>query len=96
MAVPEDRFADIQLDKVGPLPTSKNYKYILTTLYLIYPLRDISLSTVASIFANYTTRFDIPLQITTIQSTQFMFKLFTKLVKFLGSRKITISPYHPQ
>lgn len=101
--IPNGRFEHIHLDIVGPLPPSHGYRYLLTIIDRfsrwpeVYPLRDITASTVVDSFvSNFVSRFGVPLQITTDQGGQFTSQMFSELAKFLGSHKIMTSPYHPQ
>ena len=101
--IPPGRFEHIHLDLVGPLPVSNGYKYLLTIIdrYTrwpeVYPLRDISATTIAKTFVqNYVSRFGVPLKITADQGTQFTSRLFSELTKLIGSHKIHTTAYHPQ
>lgn len=103
IAIPKGRFEHIHLDIVGPLPCSRNHRYILTIIDRhtrwpeAYPLKDITASTVVDTFIrNYVSRFGVPLNITTDQGGQFTSHMFTELAKMLGCCKISTSPYHPQ
>ncbi|XP_035232869.1 uncharacterized protein LOC118204676 [Stegodyphus dumicola] len=55
-----------------------------------------SADTVAkTFFSVWISRFGVPEYVTTDQGRQFEFQLFTALRKFLGTKKIRTSPYHP-
>lgn len=101
--IPKGRFEHIHLDIVGPLPISREHRYILTIIDRYtrwpeaYPLKDITTSNIVDVMIrNYISRFGVPINITTDQGGQFTSKLFTELTEMLGCFKITTSPYHPQ
>lgn len=101
--IPPGRFEHIHMDLVGPLPVSNGYKYLLTIIdrYTrwpeVYPLRDISATTICKTFVNnYIPRFGVPDTITADHGTQFTSRLFSKLTEHIGSHKIHTTPYHPQ
>ena len=101
--IPSNRFEHIHMDLVGPLPVSRDHRYLLTIIDRftrwpeVYPLKDICTSTICKAFVdNYLPRFGVPLHITVDQGTQFTSHLFSELTKYLGAHKIYTSPYHPQ
>lgn len=101
--IPQGRFEHIHIDLVGPLRSSRGYKYILTVIDRFtrwpeaYPLRDIHANTVAKkLFLEYICRFGVPLTITTDQGTQFESRVTSELLNLLGCYKIHTTTYHPQ
>lgn len=100
--IPRERFSHVHLDLVGPLPSNKGYRYLLscvdryTRWTELYPIRDISAETVANAFIFiWVSRFGVPNKITTDQGRQFESGLFKDLSKLMGSQLCRTTPYHP-
>ncbi|GBP78798.1 Transposon Tf2-9 polyprotein [Eumeta japonica] len=96
------RFGHIHVDIVGPLPTTADYKYLLTIIDRCtgwpeaFPMK-ISADTVAKVeLEGWIARYGCPLKLTSNQGKQFESNLFHKLIKLLGIDKIRTTPYHPQ
>jgi transposase InsO family protein len=101
-APPNTRFEHIHVDIVGPLPYSRDYRYLLTVvdrfsrLPEAYPLKNIEAETVAQkLFSGWICRYGIPLRITTDQGRQFQSELFSSLSRICGFQHIHTTPYHP-
>ncbi|GFS49983.1 transposon Ty3-I Gag-Pol polyprotein [Nephila pilipes] len=99
----DTNFAEINLDIIGPLPSSEGFRYFLTIIdrYSRWPeaipLSDIRAETVAdNLFKGYIARFGTPLVITTDQGTQFEAQLFQELSKLIGFKLNRTTSYHPQ
>lgn len=100
---PSERFRNIHIDIVGPLPQCQGYRYCLTCIdrYTrwpeVVPMKDITAETVAnSLYAGWITRFGVPETITTDQGTQFESTVFTATTKLLGVKRVRTTAFHPQ
>ena len=100
--IPDERFYQVHLDIVGPLPLSKGYRYCLTIVdrYTRWPeaipLTEITAQAVATAFyTNWIARYGAPKIVTTDQGTQFEAELFRRLTDLLGCHRTRTSPYHP-
>lgn len=97
-------FEKVYLDIVGPLPITENgNKYILTVMddlsrYMNgYPIPDQEAATVTQTFMSQILgHHKTPKIILTDQGTNFTSKLFQKVCKLFGIKKIQTTPYHPQ
>lgn len=102
--VPEQRFAHINIDIVGPLPRAVNgTKYLLTVVDRFsrypeaYPLVTITAEDVAvTLWREWFTRFGIPEKVYTDQGVQFESSLFKTFCKILGTEHIKTLPYNPR
>lgn len=97
------RFSHINIDLIGPLPSSDGFEYCLTCIDRFtrwteaIPIPNITAETVANAFYNHwVTRFGVPDRVTTDQGRQFESSLFHELEKLLGFKRSRSSPYHPQ
>lgn len=99
-----DRFEQVHVDIVGPLPISQEgYRYLVTMIDRAtgwpeaIPVFDITASTVAKvIYECWISRFGVPVKLSSDQGAQFESDLFSKLMKFLGIDKLRTTPFHPQ
>lgn len=98
-----NRFDEIHLDLIGPMPSSENFRYCVTLIdrYTRWPeaipLVDIQAGTVANaIYCHWIARFGIPTIIYTDQGSQFESELFRELTKLLGIKRVRTTSYNPQ
>ncbi|KAF2347187.1 Integrase catalytic core [Trinorchestia longiramus] len=98
-----NKFDSVQLDLVGPLPTSRGYSYLLTmidrfTLWVeAVPISDITAETVArTFFHSWIARFGAPLRITHDRGAQFASKLWADVSSLLGCANFSTTAFHPQ
>lgn len=100
---PDERFAYVHIDVVGPLPPSKGNVYILTCIDRFtrwieaFPMPDQTAETVAQhFFAGWIARFGTPTILTTDQGRNFESSLFRSVSKILGIDVRHTTGYHPQ
>lgn len=99
----ESRFEHINVDIVGPVPPSNDYRYLVTMIdrYTRWPeaipTRDITADTVSSVIIDHwISRFGTPLKISSDQGRQFTGELFHQLNNKLGVSRFRTSSYHAQ
>ena len=102
-AVPERRFAHINVDIVGPLPPSHGYTYLFTVVdrYTRWPealpLRDITTASCARAFTlGWIARFGVPEDISSDRGVQFTSQLWADVSQLLGMALHRTTAYHPQ
>lgn len=98
---PDQRFYQIHLDIIGPLPEVRGYKYCLTMIdrFSRWPEaipKEITADSIAKAFhSTWVARYGAPAIITTDQGRQFESAVFQALTKYLGANKTRTSAYHP-
>ena len=96
-------FGYLQLDCVGPLPSSKNgCSYLLTIMCQVtrypaaYPLRAITTRSIVKALSQFFSIFGIPKVVQTDQGSNFMSRVFSQVMRQLNIKHHTSSAYHPQ
>ena len=102
ISTPDERFAHVHIDLVGPLPSSQGYTHLLTMVDRFtrwpeaIPVADTSAITIARAFvANWVARFGTPATITSDRGGQFTSTLWREINWLLGTRHIRTTAYHP-
>ena len=97
------RFDHIQVDIVGPLPPSQNYRYLLTVVDRFtrwpeaIPLVDAQTTTCAKALAlHWIARLGVPAELTSDRGSQFTSELWATLSQLNGTRRHRTTAYHPQ
>ena len=100
---PDERFAVVHIDIVGPLPSSRGYRYLLTCIDRFtrwteaIPLSEITAEAVAQAFwENWICRFGTPRKMVTDQGRNFESNLFRSLCRLMGIDVGHTTAYHPQ
>lgn len=101
-AAPSRRFQHIHMDIVGPLPSSRKYRYCLTIVDRFtrwpeaIPVSDITAETIArQLFHQWIARYGTPLRITTDRRQQFETEVFRDLNQLTGMMHWRRTAYHP-
>jgi transposase InsO family protein len=101
--VPTHRFSHINVDLVGPLPSSGGFAHLFTIVDRCsrwpeaIPLASTSAADCArALFAGWICRFGIPSCITSDRGPQFTSSLWAALCSLLSIRHSLLPAYHPQ
>lgn len=97
-----NRFAEIHIDIVGPLPPSEDQRYCVTILDRFtrwpeaIPTSNIRAETVAEVLVNHwICRFGVPALVVTDRGAQFESALFAELAKLVGFKRKRTTSYNP-
>ena len=100
---PADRFTDLHVDLVGPLPPSEGMTYLFTIIDRFtrwpeaIPLPDAKTETVAKAFIRqWLARFGVPTDLVSDRGPQFTSDLWAELHRLLGIKAKRTTAYHPQ
>lgn len=101
--VPERRFDHLNIDIVGPLPSSQGFTHLLTIVDRftrwpeVIPLSDITTPTCArALVFHWISRFGLPTDISSDRGSQFTSELWSAITELLGSKLHRTTSYHPQ
>ena len=101
--VPQCRFDHINVDLVGPLPTSSGFSYLFTVVDRFtrwpeaIPLVDQSTTSCArALLSHWIARFGVPSSITSDRGSQFTSAIWSALMQLLGSVHHRTTSFHPQ
>ena len=99
---PSHRFTNIHVDIVGPLPISKENKYLFTIIdrYTRWPeairMKDQTAEDCTRALMIWISRFGIPLEITSDRGRQFLSILWKELASLLSIKINNTTSFHPQ
>lgn len=101
--VPERRFDHVNVDLVGPLPSSQGFTYLLTTVDRTtrwpeaVPLTSLaSVEMTQAFIGTWVARFGTPSDISSDRGAQFTSELWNTVAQRLGAKLHRTTAYHPQ
>jgi Reverse transcriptase (RNA-dependent DNA polymerase)/RNase H-like domain found in reverse transcriptase/Integrase zinc binding domain/Integrase core domain len=101
--VPAQRFTHVNIDIVGPLPSSNGYSHLLTVVDRCsrwpeaLPLAATTAAAcAAAFFHGWVSRFGLPASLTSDRGPQFTSSVWAALCKMLGISHTLTPAYHPQ
>ena len=96
------RFHTVHIDLVGPLPVSKNCRYLVTMVDRFtrwmeaVPVQSMDTDTVAAAFVqSWVSRFGVPEVVISDRGRQFESTLWSKLMTRFGIKRRRTTAYHP-
>ncbi|CAB0007951.1 unnamed protein product [Nesidiocoris tenuis] len=100
---PDERFANVHIDVVGPLPPSHGHINLLTCIdrytrwVEAFPMPDQTAQTIAdTFFSGWISKFGPPQYLVSDQERSFESSLFRQLAQLLGIEVRHTTAYHPQ
>ena len=100
--LPNCRFSHLNIDVVGPLPSSKGFIYCLTCVDRFtrwpeaFPIPDQTAPTIAeALFTGWVSRFGVPEHISSDQGRAFESEVCQALMRLLGIAKHRTTAYNP-
>ena len=101
--VPQERFAHVHVDIVGPFPQDRGFCYVLTMLDRTtrwpeaIPLADTAADSIVQAFLeSWVSRYGIPFTVSSDRGAQFTSEAWRANLNRLGIRVTTTTSYHPQ
>jgi len=101
--VPHRRFDHINIDIVGPLPSSQGHTHLLMIIDRFsrwpeaIPLKGTNTETCArALVFHWVARFGLPLDVTSDRGSQFISKVWIAIAKLPGTKLHHTTAYHPQ
>ncbi len=101
--LPDQRFEEIHVDIVGPLPQSHGFSYLFTCIdrYTrwteVVPMTNMTAESCArALMAGWISRFGVPNSIMSDRGAQFESSLWSSLMNLLGIKRNRTTAYHPQ
>ena len=103
ISVPHSHIQSVNVDLVGPLPSSQGFTHLLTVVdrFSRWPeailLTSTDTTSVARAFvAQWVSRFGVPGEIISDCGPQFISQLWTDIARSLGTTLHSMTAYHPQ
>jgi transposase InsO family protein len=100
---PAARFSDVHVDLVGPMPSARGQRYLLTMIdrntswVEAEPLSEATAESVTEAFVSvWVARFGVPNVLITDQGRQFDSVMFLHMCNRLGIKKRRTTAYHPE
>ena len=97
------KFGEVNIDIVGPLPSNKGYSYLFTMIDRftrwpeVVPIMDIRAETIANAFMmGWVARFGAPEAVVTDRGSQFESSLFNKVLETIGCTRKRTTSYNPR
>lgn len=101
--VPDQRFEDLHVDIVGPLPQSHGFSYLFTCIdrYTRWteaiPMTNMTAESCArALMTGWISRFGVPNTIMSDRGAQFESNLWSSIMNLLGIKRNRTTAYHPQ
>jgi cleavage and polyadenylation specificity factor subunit 1 len=103
LTMPRQKFCNVHMDLIGPLPPSEGMRYCLTLIDRftrwseVIPLENIEAKTIVrALFDNWIARYGVPTSIVTDQGRQFTSHEFKTFCNFMGIIHNKTTSFHPQ
>ena len=96
------KFSCLHIDVVGPLPSNRNFRYLITIFdrgsgwLWAYPTTNYTAETTSNSLINWISQYGVPEILISDRGSNFESMIFQNLVDKLGISKHRTSSYHPQ